>query len=160
MNSPVAIPPAVPTRRRSTSFFTACNVTALRKSGRFQLQLPVSSRTNRKSHASPTSNSPTLLRDGPLAGIHVIATCGTQPPLWSERSIALSMREVHDNRIPLPDERPTIRATLIDSPAGNKLGYRSVPCSTAREQGIMERFRPYALPGPKWLEYVKQSLNK
>ena len=98
-----------------------------------------------------------LLRDGPPAGIHIIAGVGRTPPRhWSERSIAPGMREF-DNRI-LFQMSANDSSNLIDSPTGNKLGsFRALLYS--EEQGVMEKFRPYALPGPKWLEYVKQAMG-
>jgi hypothetical protein len=66
------------------------------------------------------------------------------------------MREF-DNRV-LFQMSANDSSNLIDSPAGNKLGaYRALLYS--EEQGVMEKFRPYALPGPRWLEHVKNSLN-
>jgi len=48
-------------------------------------------------------------------------------------------------------------SNLIDSPMANKLGmHRALAYS--EEQGIMEKFRPYALPDAAWLEHVKQRL--
>ena len=48
-------------------------------------------------------------------------------------------------------------SNLIDSPAGNKLGfYRALAYS--EEQGVMEKFRPYALPSKEWLERVHTAL--
>ena len=50
-------------------------------------------------------------------------------------------------------------SNLIDSPMANKLGMNRA-LIYSEEQGIMEKFRPYALPGPKWLEYVKQAMGQ
>jgi hypothetical protein len=48
-------------------------------------------------------------------------------------------------------------SNLIDSPMANKLGmHRALAYS--EEQGIMEKFRPYALPDQAWLDHVKQRL--
>jgi hypothetical protein len=50
-------------------------------------------------------------------------------------------------------------SNLIDSPLGNKLGsYRALLYS--EEQGTTEKFRPYALPGARWLEHVRASMQK
>jgi hypothetical protein len=49
-------------------------------------------------------------------------------------------------------------SNLIDSPAGNKLGQnRSLIYS--EEQGMMEKFRPYAIPDREWLAYVHSKLT-
>jgi len=48
-------------------------------------------------------------------------------------------------------------SNLIDSPAANKLGsHRALVYS--EEQGVSERFRPYALPETDWLAEVRQKL--
>ena len=47
-------------------------------------------------------------------------------------------------------------SSLIDSPAANNLGfYRALSCS--EEQGVMEKFRPYALPSPQWIQQHQKS---
>jgi hypothetical protein len=48
-------------------------------------------------------------------------------------------------------------SNLIDSPAGNKLGFNRA-LVYSEEQGVMERFRPYALPDAAWLARVKEKL--
>jgi hypothetical protein len=50
-------------------------------------------------------------------------------------------------------------ANLIDTPAASKLGaYRALFYS--EEEGRLEKFRPYALPSEKWLQWVRQQLRK
>ncbi len=96
-----------------------------------------------------------ILREGPPLGVHVIA--------WADTLVAVdrtldrgSMREF-DNRI-LFQMSAADSSNLIDSPAGNKLGFfRALIFS--EEQGIMERFRPYALPPADWLSNVKSALK-
>jgi S-DNA-T family DNA segregation ATPase FtsK/SpoIIIE len=96
-----------------------------------------------------------LLRDGPPAGIHTLVWCDTAAAL--ERTLDRSAMREFDNRV-LFQMSANDSSNLIDSPMGNKLGsYRALLYS--EEQGVMEKFRPYALPGPKWLEYVKQALR-
>jgi hypothetical protein len=95
-----------------------------------------------------------ILRDGPPAGMHVIAWCDTAAAL--ERTLDRAATREFDNRV-LFQMSANDSSNLIDSPAANKLGgYRALLYS--EEQGVMEKFRPYALPGPKWLEHVKQSM--
>jgi hypothetical protein len=49
-------------------------------------------------------------------------------------------------------------SNLIDSPAANKLGFfRALLYS--EEQGVSERFRPYALPDAAWLEKMGAALG-
>ncbi|HYO11535.1 MAG TPA: FtsK/SpoIIIE domain-containing protein [Tepidisphaeraceae bacterium] len=95
-----------------------------------------------------------LLRDGPPAGMHVIAWCDTAAAL--ERTLDRQAMREFDNRV-LFQMSANDSSNLIDSPAGNRLGaHRALLYS--EEQGVTEKFRPYALPGPRWLEYVKQHL--
>ena len=49
-------------------------------------------------------------------------------------------------------------SNLIDSPAANKLGFFRA-LSYSEEQGVMEKFRPYALPAKSRLEQVKTGLT-
>jgi ABC-type multidrug transport system fused ATPase/permease subunit len=96
-----------------------------------------------------------ILREGPPLGIHVIA--------WADTLVAVdrtldrgTMREF-DNRI-LFQMSAADSSNLIDSPAANKLGFfRALIFS--EEQGIMERFRPYALPPQDWLSQIKSALH-
>ena len=49
-------------------------------------------------------------------------------------------------------------SNLIDSPTANKLGFfRALAFS--EEQGVMEKFRPYAMPSEAWLRYVGEKLS-
>ncbi len=97
-----------------------------------------------------------LLREGPSLGMHVITWCDT--PAAVERTLdRASMREF-DNRI-LFQMSAADSSNLIDSPAANKLGfYRALAFS--EEQGVLEKFRPYALPDQAWLEQVSERLRK
>jgi hypothetical protein len=66
------------------------------------------------------------------------------------------MREF-DHRV-LFQMSATDSSNLIDSPAANKLGfYRALAYS--EEQGVIEKFRPYALPPADWLQQVFRSLR-
>jgi hypothetical protein len=97
-----------------------------------------------------------ILREGPPLGIHVIAWADT--PATVDRTFdRTSMREF-DNRI-LFQMSAADSSNLIDSPAANKLGfYRALAYS--EEQGVMEKFRPYAIPGKHWLETVGNGLKR
>ncbi len=114
-----------------------------------------SSSSDEPKKANPGKQLAEILRDGPAVGVHVMT--------WADTLVSVdrtfdrgSMREF-DNRI-LFQMSAADSSTLIDSPAGNKLGFfRALVYS--EEQGVMERFRPYALPDSKWLEQVKQRLK-
>jgi len=95
-----------------------------------------------------------LLREGPALGIHTIAWCDT--PAAIERTLDRSSLREFDHRV-LFQMSANDSSNLIDSPLANKLGfYRALAYS--EEQGVMEKFRPYALPEKTWLEQVKQKL--
>ena len=95
-----------------------------------------------------------LLREGPALGIHVIIWADT--PVSIERTFDRGMLREFDNRI-LFQMSANDSSNLIDSPMANKLGfYRALAYS--EEQGVMEKFRPYALPTKAWMEHVKQRL--
>jgi hypothetical protein len=105
--------------------------------------------------ANPGKQFAEILREGPPVGVHVIA--------WADTLVAIdrtldrgTMREF-DNRV-LFQMSAADSSNLIDSPAGNKLGFfRALVYS--EEQGVMERFRPYALPDAGWLAEVKAKLS-
>ena len=65
------------------------------------------------------------------------------------------MREF-DNRILFQMMR-TDSSNLIDSPAANKLGFHRA-LAYSEEQGVIEKFRPYALPPDSWLNEIRTNL--
>ena len=67
------------------------------------------------------------------------------------------MREF-DNRI-LFQMSANDSSNLIDSPLANKLGFHRA-LAYSEEQGIMEKFRPYALPDKNWLSDVAARLKR
>ncbi len=97
---------------------------------------------------NPAKEFGEILRDGPAVGIHVLAWVDTLASL--ERTFDRSAQKEFDNRI-LFQMSATDSSNLIDSPAANTLGfYRALSCS--EEQGVMEKFRPYALPSAAWIQ--------
>ncbi|HSV13241.1 MAG TPA: FtsK/SpoIIIE domain-containing protein [Tepidisphaeraceae bacterium] len=105
--------------------------------------------------ANPGKQFAEILRDGPPVGVHVIT--------WADTLVAVdrtldrgSMREF-DNRV-LFQMSAADSSNLIDSPVGNKLGFNRA-LVYSEEQGVMERFRPYALPDGAWLATVSSLLN-
>jgi len=103
---------------------------------------------------APDKQFAEVLREGPPNGVHVVA--------WADTAVALdrtldrhAMREF-DNRI-LFQMSAADSSNLIDSPAANKLGFHRA-LAYSEEQGVVEKFRPYGLPGAEWLEQVKQRL--
>ena len=95
-----------------------------------------------------------LLREGPAMGLHTIVWADT--PATLERTLDRTALREFDNRI-LFQMSSNDSSNLIDSPAGNKLGQNRA-LSYSEEQGVMEKFRPYAIPDREWLAYVHEKL--
>ncbi|HTW93963.1 MAG TPA: FtsK/SpoIIIE domain-containing protein [Tepidisphaeraceae bacterium] len=97
-----------------------------------------------------------LLREGPPAGIHVIAWADT--PVTIERTFDRAAMREFDSRL-LFQMSANDSSNLIDSPAANKLGvHRAIIYS--EEQGTLEKFRPYGPPDKAYLEHVKDCFDK
>ncbi len=106
--------------------------------------------------AQPDKQFAEILREGPPLGVHVVCWCDT--PASVERTLDRSSLREFDNRV-LFQMSAGDSSNLIDSPAANKLGfYRALAFS--EEQGVMEKFRPYALPTETWLDEVSSFLKK
>ncbi|MCZ6681708.1 MAG: FtsK/SpoIIIE domain-containing protein, partial [Planctomycetota bacterium] len=92
-----------------------------------------------------------LLREGPPFGLHVMTWCDT--PISLERTLDRQSLREFDNRV-LFQMSATDSSNLIDSPAANQLGfYRALFCS--EEEGVLEKFRPYAFMDRQWLDSLK-----
>ena len=102
---------------------------------------------------NPAREFSEIIRDGPGVGIHVLTWVDTLASL--ERTFERSIQREFDNRV-LFQMSASDSSSLIDSPAANNLGfYRALSCS--EEQGVMEKFRPYALPSPQWIQQHQKS---
>ena len=102
----------------------------------------------------PDKQFTTILREGPSFGIHVITWADT--PATLERSLDRAALREFDNRV-LFQMSANDSSNLIDSPAGNKLG-PSRALIYSEELGVMEKFRPYALPDKSYLAHVRERL--
>jgi hypothetical protein len=103
---------------------------------------------------NPAKQFADLLREGPALGIHVVTWVDTVASI--ERTLDRTSLREFDHRI-LFQMSANDSSTLVDSPAANKLGfYRALAYS--EEQGVMEKFRPYALPDASWLREVSSAL--
>ncbi|MFH1418706.1 MAG: FtsK/SpoIIIE domain-containing protein [Planctomycetota bacterium] len=97
-----------------------------------------------------------LLRDGPAVGVHVITWADAATSL--ERTFNRQALREFDNRV-LFQMSNADSSNLIDSPVANQLGfYRAIFHS--EELGVLEKFRPYALPEKEWLGRVKERLGR
>jgi len=105
--------------------------------------------------ANPAKQFAEMLRDGPGVGVHVLTWVDTVASL--ERTLdRTSMREF-DNRV-LFQMSAADSSTLIDSPVANKLGFHRA-LFYSEEQGVIEKFRPYAVPATQWLASISDSLK-
>jgi energy-coupling factor transporter ATP-binding protein EcfA2 len=96
-----------------------------------------------------------ILKDGPAHGIHVLTWADTATAV--DRTLDRGSLREFDNRV-LFQMSANDSSNLIDSPAANKLGlYRALAYS--EEQGVMEKFRPYALPTAEFLARIKGSFG-
>jgi hypothetical protein len=97
-----------------------------------------------------------ILREGPPVGVHVIVWADTLVSI--DRTFERGTMREFDNRV-LFQMSAADSSNLIDSPNANKLGYHKA-LVYSEEQGVMERFRPYAMPDNEWLMLVKQKLQR
>ena len=103
---------------------------------------------------NPDKQFADLLREGPSLGIHIMAWCDT--PAAVERTLDRGSMREFDHRI-LFQMSAADSSNLIDSPMANKLGFHRA-LAYSEEQGVMEKFRPYALPDKAWLDRVKAAM--
>ena len=82
-----------------------------------------------------------ILREGPVYGMHTIAWVDTLSSL--ERACDRATIREFDNRV-LFQMSIADSSNLIDSPAANQLGFHRA-LFYSEEQGVLEKFRPYAL---------------
>ncbi len=97
-----------------------------------------------------------LAKEGSSFGIHIMAWVDTLVSV--DRAIDRNTLREFDNRL-LFQMSAADSSTLIDSPAGNKLGlHRALLYS--EEQGNMEKFRPYGAASPALLAQIKEKLSR
>ncbi len=113
-----------------------------------------SSKYGEEEKPSPSKQLTTILRDGPNFGIHVLAWCDTLGNL--NRTFERSTAGEFELRI-LFQMSVNDSSSLIDSPAAGRLGENRALFFN-EEQGKTEKFRPYGLPDPAWLDQVRQQL--
>ena len=104
---------------------------------------------------SPGKQFSRILRDGPAKGIHTLVWCNTYNTLnrWLDR------QELHDLEFRvLLQMNATDSSQLIDSPAASQLGpHRAILYNEGL--GELEKFRPYGMPAPEWLDQVQRQLR-
>ncbi len=93
-----------------------------------------------------------VLRDGPPNGIHTIIWCDSVNNM--NRTLDRQGMKEFENRI-LFQMSANDSSTLIDTPAGSKLGENRA-LYYSEEANRIEKFRPYGLPEVEWLDDVKK----
>ncbi|MEQ2006324.1 MAG: FtsK/SpoIIIE domain-containing protein [Limisphaerales bacterium] len=97
---------------------------------------------------SPGAVFDRLITEGPGVGIHIICTCDS----YNSLSRALSRKAISEFELRvLFQMSANDSATLCDSPKASDLGLHRALLHNG-QQGMLETFRPYALPDVAWLE--------
>ena len=91
-----------------------------------------------------------LLKDGPSHGIHVITWVDTLNNL--NRTLDRNSQREYEMRV-LFQMSANDSSHLIDSPAASALGIQRALFSS-EDSGILEKFRPWALPSERWLDAI------
>jgi hypothetical protein len=96
-----------------------------------------------------------LICEGTRLGFHVIASCDTYNNV--NRFLSRKALSEFEMRV-LFQMSANDSASLIDNPKAGMLGLHRAVYYNAQE-GYLETFRPYALPGNAWLEHVQEQLT-
>jgi S-DNA-T family DNA segregation ATPase FtsK/SpoIIIE len=92
--------------------------------------------------ADPGKQFAEILKEGPAHGVHVFTWADTATAV--DRTLDRGSMKEFDARV-LFQMGANDSSNLIDSPAANKLGFHRA-LVYSEEQGVMEKFRPYAVP--------------
>ena len=104
----------------------------------------------------PSERLGTILRDGPVHGVHLLLWVDTLNNLNRTFDRA-ALREL-EHRV-LFQMSSGDSSTLIDSPLANRLGMQRT-LFVSEEAGVMEKFRPYAVPSFEWVKKVSEKLRQ
>jgi hypothetical protein len=96
-----------------------------------------------------------LICEGARLGFHVIAVCDTYNNVT--RFFSRKALSEFEMRV-LFQMSANDSASLIDNPKAGMLGLHRALYFNAQE-GYLETFRPYALPGPEWIDYARARLS-
>jgi hypothetical protein len=105
--------------------------------------------------ASASKSFQTILKEGPAVGVHTIVWCDSVNNL--NRTFDRSSLREFETRV-LFQMSANDSSALIDSPAAGKLGPNRA-LFFSEEENRIEKFRPYGLPDPKWLEHVARQFQ-
>lgn len=104
---------------------------------------------------TPDRSLASLLRDGPPVGMHSMIWCDTLNNL--NRTFDRQGLWEFDMRV-LFQMSATDSSHLIDAPQASQLGLRRA-LLYSEERGLLEKFRPYALPEAEWLEEIRAAVE-
>jgi DNA segregation ATPase FtsK/SpoIIIE-like protein len=114
------------------------------------------SSSDSEAEANPAAVLNELICEGTRLGFHVIATCDT----YNNVSRFLSRKALSEFEMRvLFQMSANDSASLIDSPKAGMLGLHRALFYNAQE-GYLETFRPYAMPGKEWLEQAMRNLAR
>ena len=105
--------------------------------------------------ANPAKQFTAILREGPPLGIHTAIWCDT----YSNVARMLDRQSLQDFEMRILFQmNGNDSSSLMDSPEASRLGvHRAILYDEG--QGLTEKFRPYGLPSPEYLAWVKQHLH-
>jgi hypothetical protein len=106
--------------------------------------------------AKPGALLNNLICEGGSLGFHVITTCDTYNNV--NRSLSKKAFSEFEMRV-LFQMSANDSASLIDSPKAGSLGLHRALFYNEQE-GYLEVFRPYALPGNEWIEEAAKNLSR
>jgi len=110
------------------------------------------SRYDENKPVAPSKLFVDILRDGPPVGVHTSVWCDSVNNL--NRTFDRQGAKEFENRI-LFQMSSNDSSSLIDTPAASKLGENRA-LYYSEEENRIEKFRPYGIPEPQWLEIVKE----
>jgi hypothetical protein len=105
---------------------------------------------------SPAQSFADLLTDGPREGLHSLVWCDTLGNL--NRAFNRRTLREFEMRV-LFQMSSTDSSELTDSPAANRLGLYTALLFTVQD-GVIEKFRPYATPDAELVEEFSRALRK
>jgi DNA segregation ATPase FtsK/SpoIIIE-like protein len=112
--------------------------------------------TGDEAAANPAALLNNLICEGTRLGFHLIATCDT----YNNVNRYLSRKAVSEFEMRvLFQMSANDSASLIDSPKASTLGLHRALFYNEQE-GYLETFRPYALPGNEWIEQAAANLAR
>ncbi|MBI5385224.1 MAG: ATP-binding protein [Verrucomicrobia bacterium] len=109
-----------------------------------------------EAEANPAKLLGELITGGPAVGLHVIASCDTYNNV--NRYLGRKALSEFEMRV-LFQMSANDSASLIDNPKAGSLGLHRALFYNEQE-GWLETFRPYALPGRDWVEEVARQLAR